>query len=85
MPEVSRFLGIVVYLNINEHNLPHFHAKYGDFQVSIDIETGIIKGEFPKRALRLLLEWYDIHKDELMQNWDHLQNGEQIVKIAPLE
>jgi hypothetical protein len=49
MPEVSRFLGIVVYLNINEHNPPHFHAKYGDFQVSIDIETGIIKGEFPKK------------------------------------
>ena len=85
MPEVCRFLGIVVYLNINEHNPPHFHAKYGDFQVSIDIETGIIKWEFPKRALRLLLEWYDMHKDELMQNWDNLQNGEQIAKIAPLE
>jgi hypothetical protein len=53
--------------------------------VSIDIETGIIKGEFPKRGLRLLLEWYDMHKDELMNNWNNLQNGEQIAKIASLE
>ncbi len=85
MPELSRFLGIVVYLNINEHNPPHFHAKYGDYQVTIDIETGIIKGVFPKRALRLLLEWYDLHGEELLQNWNNLQNGDQVSKIAPLE
>ena len=28
MPEVSRFLGIVIQMFFDEHNPPHFHAKY---------------------------------------------------------
>jgi len=49
------------------------------------IKSDRIKGVFPKRALRLLLEWYDLHSEELLQNWNNLQNGEQVSKIAPLE
>jgi hypothetical protein len=52
MPEISRFLGIVIQMFYDEHNPPHFHAKYGSFKISIEIETGVIKGKFPKRALR---------------------------------
>jgi len=49
MPELSRFLGIVVFMNFNEHNPPHFHAKYGEFQIIVEINSGIIEGKFPKR------------------------------------
>jgi hypothetical protein len=63
MPEISRFLGIVISMFYNEHNPPHFHARYGDFKVSVEIKTGIVKGRFPKRALEFVLEWYGIHKD----------------------
>ncbi len=52
-----------------EHNPPHFHVKYQDFEAVISIEDGIVKGEVPRRALRLIYEWLDLHKEELMENW----------------
>lgn len=58
MPEVSRFYGIIIALYYNEHNPPHFHAKYGEFQAEIDIRTlQILNGEIPKRAKALIMEW----------------------------
>jgi hypothetical protein len=57
MPEVSRFFGIIIALYFNEHNPPHFHAKYGEDEVEINIDTlEIIEGSIPKRALALVLE-----------------------------
>ncbi|MGI6395199.1 MAG: DUF4160 domain-containing protein [bacterium] len=85
MPEISRFLGIVVFMNFKDHNPPHFHAIYGDYQVIVEINTGVVEGKFPKRALSLLMEWYEIHKDELLQNWETLKNKGSYDKITPLE
>ena len=85
MPEISRFLGIIIFMNFNEHNPPHFHAKYGNYQVTIDINSGIIEGKFPKRALSLVLEWYELHKNELMYNWETIQLTGEFKKIDPLE
>ena len=48
MPEISRFLGIVISMYYNEHNPPHFHAEYGKYAISVEIKTGIIKGHFQK-------------------------------------
>jgi len=44
MPEISRFLGIIIYMLYNEHNPPHFHAQYGDYKISVDIINGIVEG-----------------------------------------
>ena len=85
MPELSRFLGIVIFMNFNEHNPPHFHAKYGDFEITIQIQSGIIEGKFPKRALHLVLEWFEIHKEELLHDWELIQTTGEFNKIAPLE
>ena len=85
MPEISRFLGIVIFMNFNDHNPPHFHAKYGDFQITIEIASGIVDGKFPKRALSHVLEWYEEHKEELMQNWSTLASTGVFKKIQPLE
>lgn len=68
MPEVSRFLGIIIRMYYRDHAPPHFHAEYGEYEVTIDILTGVITGHFPKRALRAVLEWYELHKDELLQD-----------------
>jgi len=56
MPEISRFLGIVIGMFCREHAPAHFHAVYGDYEVTVEIETGVVKGRFPRRALRLILE-----------------------------
>ncbi len=85
MPEISRFLGIIIFMNFNEHNPPHFHAKYGDFQIIVEINTGIVEGKFPKRALKLVMEWYELHKDELHHDWNLIQTTGEFIKISPLE
>lgn len=55
MPIVSKFLGIIITMYWNEHNPPHFHAKYGEYKVVVYIESGVVEGKFPKRALKLLM------------------------------
>jgi hypothetical protein len=85
MPEICRFLGIVIFMNFNEHNPPHFHASYGDYKIVVQIESGIIEGKFPKRALSHVLEWYEMHKEELLQNWNSIIETGKFTKINPLE
>lgn len=85
MPELCRFLGIVIFMNFNEHNPPHFHAKYGDYEIVVEINSGIVEGKFPKRALNLVMEWYEIHQEELLQDWDLIRTTGEYNKIQPLE
>ena len=85
MPEISRFLGIIIYMNWGDHPLPHFHARYGAYEIVIEIETGIVRGEFPKRALRAMLDWLDLHQPELIENWQAAQQRRPLKAIAPLE
>jgi hypothetical protein len=85
MPEISRFLGIVISIYYNEHNPPHFHAEYGEFQITVEIESGIVNGKFPRRALKAVLEWYVLHQEELMQDWELSVKGKPLNKIKPLE
>jgi hypothetical protein len=86
MPELSRFYGIIIYMFVKDHNPPHFHAKYGEFMGVINIQTGeLIDGELPRRALRLVQDWTELHKTELMKNWQSAQSeNPEIVKIEPL-
>jgi hypothetical protein len=70
MPEISRFLGIVIAMFYNDHGPPHFHARYGNPEILVNIETGeIMSGSFPKRAQALVLEWLVLHRSELMLDW----------------
>jgi len=85
MPVISRFLGISIIMYFNEHNPPHFHAKYGEFKIIVYIESGIVEGKFPKRALRLVLEWYELHKNELLENWQLCKQKKLPKTIMPLE
>lgn len=85
MPEISRFLGIVIGIFPREHPPPHFHAVYGEYQITVDIRTGVVHGDFPMRALRHVLEWLEIHQNELLEDWELVQSGQAAKKIDPLE
>ncbi len=85
MPELCRFLGIVIGIFPRDHQPPHFHAVYGDYQITVDIRTGVVRGDFPKRALRLVLDWMELHQQELMDDWNAIQAGKPTNKIEPLE
>ena len=84
MPVISRFYGIVVFMNYREHEPPHFHAAYQDQEVSIEIKTGIVEGKMTKRALRMVFEWMEHHQDELLEDWDLARNRKPLQPIAPL-
>lgn len=85
MPEISRFYGIIITMFINEHNPPHFHVEYQDYKAMITIEDGIIIGALPRRALNLVYEWLDLHKDELLENWKRIESNQSLQKIEPLK
>jgi hypothetical protein len=86
MPEISRFFGIVIFMYFDEHNPPHFHARYNEARAVISInELKVLEGRLPKRALSLVLEWANEHRNELMENWDSLRTTGEFSKIPPLE
>jgi len=85
VPEISRFLGIVIAMYYREHPPPHFHAKYGDYRIKVNVEDGVVEGRFPPRALTHVLEWLELHRDELRADWQLAVEGKPLQWIAPLE
>jgi len=86
MPEISRFYGIIVAMFFDDHNPPHFHARYGAEKVAIEIESlRILEGHLSPRALGLVIEWASQHKNELMQNWELAGKKQAPRKIEPLK
>lgn len=85
MPELSRFLGIVIRMYYRDHEPAHFHASYGDYEITVRLAAGVVEGRFPRRALRLVIEWYELHRAELMADWNLAQERRPLIKIAPLE
>lgn len=69
----------------NDHPPPHFHAKYGDHEITVRIADGVVDGYFPRRASNLVSEWYNQHKDELVEDWNLIRARRPVRPIAPLE
>ncbi len=85
MPEISRFLGIVIAMYHKEHGIPHFHAKYGGQTGVFTInELKLIEGKLPKRIISIVLEWAFEHREELMEDWNRANQKKQLNKIKPL-
>lgn len=85
MPQISSFYGISIYMYGNEHNPPHFHVWYDNYKAVINIESGEVKGNLPRRVLQMVYEWLDLHKPELLENWELLRMLELPKKIEPLQ
>ena len=86
MPEISRFLGMVIQMYFDDHNPPHFHVFYGTHNAVIDIQKrSVIAGQLPPRVTGLVFEWTALHQQELLEDWRRAQSQEPLKKIAPLE
>ncbi|MEQ9467058.1 MAG: DUF4160 domain-containing protein [Ekhidna sp.] len=85
MPEISRFYGIIIKMYFNEHNPPHFHIEYQDYEAVMNIETGEVIGNISRRALNLVYDWLDQHRDELLENWKRIEERKPLNKIKPLD
>lgn len=88
MPTISMFFGIIIrmYFAPKEHTPPHFHAYYQNLKATVDINTcEIIEGNLSSKQNKLVIAWAELHKDDLLANWDLAQNGEIPFKIDPLK
>ena len=86
MSELCRFFGIIIRMFCNDHEPAHFHARYGEFEALIVIDTlEVYRGYLPRRALALVLEWAALHRRELRRDWELARNGTLIEKIQPLD
>ena len=71
MPTISTFYGITIYMYFNDHNPPHIHASYSGKDAKFNIQTGVSSNDsFPKNATRLVCEFIELHRDELMTMWE---------------
>ncbi|MFZ1547590.1 MAG: DUF4160 domain-containing protein [Candidatus Nitrotoga sp.] len=88
MPSISMFYGLIVYMYFNDnrqHKLPHIHVKYQDDEVVVSIPDGtVLQGGIPNSKMKLLQAWIELHKEELMADWNLAVAGEQPYKIDPL-
>ena len=89
MPVISMFYGIIVlmyYFDNRKHHQPHVHVQYSDEEAVISIpDGGVIEGELRTAKLKLVQAWIEIHRDELMADWNLAVNGQQVFKIEPLK
>ncbi len=88
MPIISMFHGILIrmyMLDEQHHHQPHLHAKYAEFEASIDLVDGeVLAGELPRKQLRLVQAWVELHRDALMADWELARRGHLPYKIDPL-
>jgi hypothetical protein len=89
MPVISAFYGVTIlmfYFDDRRHRLPHIHAQYGEFEAVISVDDGdVLEGDLPKSKMKLVQAWIEIHKDELLANWQSAVKGQEVSKIEPLK
>ena len=88
MPTISMFYGIIIrmlFMDSQQHHLPHLHVEYQDKQAVISIPDGhLLEGDLPAKKLRLVQAWITIHEEELMADWALAVKGEPLFPIDPL-
>lgn len=89
MPTISMFYGIVIslyYFDNEKHHIPHIHARYQGLEGVFDIVAGeMIEGNLPKNKIKLTEAWIEIHKEDLIADWELASTGQQVFKIDPLK
>ncbi|MDR1856286.1 MAG: DUF4160 domain-containing protein [Desulfovibrio sp.] len=79
------FFGIIIYMCYDEHNSPHFHAKYGEQMAMFTFDGDLIQGDFPEEKLRFVKAWALLRKDELAANWEIAKEGAELYRIDPIK
>ena len=85
MPQISYFLGVIIRMFYRDHNPPHFHAVYAQYEALVDIEKNeLFSGYLPPRVLGIVTEWTALHQKELMDNWERARKQERLLDVEPL-
>ena len=78
-------MGIVIAMYYRDRAPPHFHAVYGEYEITVQIESGLVSGDFPNRALALVQEWRQLHIEDLRRDWELAVQKQPLQRIDPLE
>jgi hypothetical protein len=87
MPELCRFYGMIIKMIFGDniqHNKPHIHVYYGEYEASVGIDGELLAGSLPVKQLKLLQAWLILHEDELYATWNKAVRNEPFNKIEPL-
>jgi hypothetical protein len=88
MAIISMFYGVIVslyFFDNRQHQLPHIHVRYQVSEAVFSIADGeLLEGDIPRNKMRLVHAWIEIHKEELMADWELASSGQEIFKIEPL-
>jgi hypothetical protein len=85
MPIISSFYGIMVVMYRSDHNPPHFHARYAEHEIEMNIRDGAWRGRMPPRAVTMLQQWRKRHIQELLEDWQRALGDSPLLRIGPLE
>ena len=85
MPEICRFFGIIISLYWRDHNPPHIHFSYGNYECSISVIDRVVDGQAPAKVIAKVNEWIDLHEQEILTLWEKAQRGEPLNRIDPLK
>jgi hypothetical protein len=85
MPTISRFFGLTITMYFDDHGPPHFHARASGHNAKVRIDTlEVLASDLPRRELRLVLAWAEMHAAELHENWRKAREGATLNEIEPL-
>ena len=88
MPELTRFHGIVItmlFKDIMQHNKPHVHITYGEYEASVGIDGELLGGSLPSKQFKLIQAWLILHEEELYAAWNNAVQGQSFNRIEPLQ
>ena len=85
MPVLSMFYGIIISMFYKDHNPPHIHIQYAEYNAIVDFNGDILEGELPGKQRKLMEAWIVLHQDELYANWQLAKDKQTLFKIDPLK
>ncbi len=67
-----------------DHNPPHFHVKYNEYECFISInDIKILEWDLPIKIKKLVLAWTELYQEELKENWDLAIQEKPLKPILP--
>ena len=85
MPVLSMFYGVIISVFYKDHNPPHIHIQYAEYNAIVDFNGNILEGELPVKQRKLIEAWIVLHQDELYANWQLAKDKQNLFKIDPLK
>jgi hypothetical protein len=89
MAVIAMFYGIIIsmyFFDDRRHKKPHIHVKYQEYESVVGLPDGeVLEGQIPINKMKLVQAWIEIHKDELMADWELASSGQNVFRIDPLK